>query len=204
MENLLAPAAVPPLVTKEMDGVLLTDLDILLFWRKVDRSGDCWLWTGSKMAGGYGLFGRNRSGNRFTKRAHRVAYTLVVGPIPDGMFLLHACDTPACCNPAHLHPGTAKENSIDMVRKGRHWTNVRPENIPKGADHWTSRQGTSALPCGEEHANAIMTATEVVALRKAYKNGGISQRELARQFGVSQPLVSKIIRGELWASLKSE
>ena len=52
-------------------------------------------------------------------RSHRLAYELDIGPVPNGMMLCHFCDNPACCNPWHLAPGTAKQNTQDMIAKGR-------------------------------------------------------------------------------------
>jgi HNH endonuclease len=90
------------------------------FWAKVDQNGPivrpelgpCWLWTASRGADGYGQFERGL-------RAHRVAWETENGPIPDGLGILHKCDTPLCVRPSHLFTGTQKENSHDMVRKGR-------------------------------------------------------------------------------------
>jgi hypothetical protein len=81
----------------------------------------CWLWTGALDDKGYGRLGVNRS----AQRAHRVAYELFVGPIPDlpgyhGGCLLHRCDNPACVNPQHLVVGTQQDNIADRERKGRH------------------------------------------------------------------------------------
>lgn len=78
------------------------------FWQKVNRiDGGCWLWTASLTRGGYGQFRINGK----TRRAHRIAYLLSVGPIPDGLDLDHLCRTPACVNPAHLEPVTRGENT---------------------------------------------------------------------------------------------
>ena len=85
------------------------------FWSKVDRSGECWLWTAAKVQG-YGSFDG--------RRAHRVAWELAYGPIPKGVgyhgtCVLHRCDTPACVNPAHLRLGTQADNMADRDAKGR-------------------------------------------------------------------------------------
>ena len=92
------------------------------FWAKVQRRlpDDCWLWTGAS-GEGYGRF--KIAGYLYS--AHRIAYTLEKGPIPrgdgyHGFVVMHSCDTPACCNPAHLSVGTNRDNVQDMVAKGRH------------------------------------------------------------------------------------
>jgi hypothetical protein len=85
------------------------------FWARVDKSGECWVWTGSKKTLGYGLVcyrGQLRT-------AHRVAYEIFVGPLRDGLFVCHSCDNPPCVNPAHLWQGTASDNTRDAMSKGR-------------------------------------------------------------------------------------
>ena len=79
------------------------------FWRKVDKSEECWIWTGYRDGRGYGSF--RTAGHTL---AHRFAYELLIGPIPLGMELDHLCRTPACVNPSHLQPVTHAEN----VRRG--------------------------------------------------------------------------------------
>lgn len=82
------------------------------FWEKVDKAGPngCWLWTASLNEHGYGYFGRGRGVTGVTTKAHRVAYELVVGPLPEGMVLDHICSVRSCVNPAHLEPVTQREN----------------------------------------------------------------------------------------------
>jgi len=74
----------------------------------------CFLWTGA-LVHGYPEI----SVNSKSKRAHRVSYEVANGPIPSGLCVLHACDTPACVNPAHLFLGTARDNVHDCIKKGR-------------------------------------------------------------------------------------
>lgn len=80
-----------------------------LFWGKVDKSGPdgCWIWTGQRKPAGYGVFSRNASGHHF---AHRHAYELMVGPIPEGLEVDHLCRVTSCVNPDHLEPVTPAEN----------------------------------------------------------------------------------------------
>jgi len=80
------------------------------FWVKVDKTDGCWLWTGcmTKPAGKNG-YGQIRLDGRM-QVAHRIAYELLVGPIPDGLDLDHLCRTRLCVNPAHLEPVTPYEN----------------------------------------------------------------------------------------------
>lgn len=78
------------------------------FWGRVDKSGDCWLWTACLTQSGYGhawVSGR-------IVYAHRVAYELVRGPIPSGMQLDHLCRNRACVNPDHLEPVTNHDNIL--------------------------------------------------------------------------------------------
>jgi hypothetical protein len=79
------------------------------FWEKVDRSGDCWLWTASVTGPGYGQFGYAAGDIRL---AHRFAYELLVGPILSGLTLDHLCRNRRCVNPEHLEPVRLKENLL--------------------------------------------------------------------------------------------
>jgi hypothetical protein len=77
------------------------------FWSKVRPTGFCWEWTAATFTNGYGQFQMNGS----PKLAHRVAYELLVGPIPEGLTLDHLCRVKHCVNPDHLDPVTQAENN---------------------------------------------------------------------------------------------
>ena len=87
------------------------------FWPKVEKGSpaECWLWKGAVNNQGYGqiLF------NGKVCLASRVSWVMHIGPVPDGLFVLHHCDTPACINPGHLFLGTQTDNMADMAAKGR-------------------------------------------------------------------------------------
>jgi hypothetical protein len=84
------------------------------FWEKVAKGEGCWLWTGARLRGGYGTI--NAGGHAATSLlAHRVAYELVRGPIPDGLQIDHLCRNRACVNPYHMEPVSQAEN----LRRGR-------------------------------------------------------------------------------------
>lgn len=141
------------------------------FWAAVDQTpgqgpgGQCWEWRKGRVEQGYGRLSLGRG----EVRAHRHAYSLAFGAIPEGLFVLHKCDNPPCCNPAHLFAGTHDDNMADMAAKGR------------------SLQG-------ERHHKSKLTDDEVRAIRA----DGRMQIEIAEAFGVTQGLVGMIKRGELW------
>lgn len=98
------------------------------FMRHVEVTDDCWLWRGSRDTLGYGRF--TVSVARRSQFAHRVAYELLVGEIPNGLELDHLCRTPACVNPSHLEAVSHRENlmrsdSISAV-------NARKTHCPRG------------------------------------------------------------------------
>lgn len=141
------------------------------FWRKVDQRGpdECWLWRGSREKAGYGIIHAGPERGRF-KKAHRVSWELHHGPIPEGMCVCHHCDVRACVNPRHLFLGTLADNNRDRDEKGRSRFGTRPK-------------------IDRETASAI----------REYVAAGHSQQAAADRFGLSQPHVSRIMRGENWS-----
>lgn len=91
--------------------------DLDRFWSKVQKTDDCWVWTASLDGCGYGQFAmKSEDGKWRPKKAHRLAYEAVVGPIPDGLEPDHTCGNPACVRPDHLEPVTHQENILRAKR----------------------------------------------------------------------------------------
>lgn len=135
------------------------------FWSRVDTSGGedaCWEWMGRLHKGGYGRFAvdkRHKGGY-----AHRQAYELSVGPIPEGLFVCHHCDNRKCVNPKHLYAGTHEDNVRDMLERGRQ---AQPERA-----------------LGEFQRQEM---------RRLYDHGGMMLKELSLLFGVCLLTVSRAI-----------
>ena len=87
------------------------------FWAMVDKSGDCWEWTGSCHPKGHGYFGLDGK----VTYAHRVSWTMAYGDLPEGLQVNHHCDNPPCVQPEHLYAGTQIDNINDMIERGRAW-----------------------------------------------------------------------------------
>jgi len=124
------------------------------FWRLVDKTDSCWNYTGAKWKG-YGQFSvQIKPGKWKTSKAHRVAYELLIGPIPEGLQLDHLCRNPACVNPDHLEPVTNRENGLRGTSfAARHAAKTHcdngheftPENtMYKQVGPWTHRE---CRPC---------------------------------------------------------
>ena len=103
-----------------------TDEEVARFWEKVDRRGpgECWPWKGAVVRGKYGAVYGQWYGRSLTLKAHRVAYTFTVGPIPEGLTLDHVvargCGGGLCCNPGHMEPVTQEENVRRHVERFDH------------------------------------------------------------------------------------
>ena len=113
--------------------------------------------------------------------AHRHAYTKAKGPIPEGLVVRHTCDNRRCINPNHLIVGTNKDNTGDMMERGRH----RPGHVP-----------------GEANGRSVVTAAQVAELRANYIKGHpeYGGAAFARRFGISVVQANKIANGKAWAT----
>lgn len=146
------------------------------FWSKVNKTENadvCWEWIACKDRSNYGVIRIDGK----TVKAHRVAYELSYGKIPNGLGVLHRCDNPPCCNPTHLFVGNHAENMADMFAKGRR---------------------DNAKIRGSKQAFAKLNEQQVVAIRDEYAKGGITQKELAIKYGVSQPTIGDVIHKRWW------
>ena len=144
------------------------------FWSFVDKSGDCWEWTGS-LTRGYGCFFWGPT-QKDRGRVHRYSWELHNGPIPDGLYICHRCDNRKCVNPDHLFLGTAQDNARDMVSKDRH--------------------GKSTHAKGKKYA-AKLDWDKVREIRSLHAMG-LNQRELAELFGITKHNVGFIVRNKTW------
>jgi len=131
-----------------------------------EPNSGCWIWTGGMSKVGYGICS---SENKKTVSAHRLSYRVFKCEIPDGMVVAHKCDNKLCVNPDHLWIGTHKENSNDMVKKGR-----------------------SAF--GEKCGKSKLNQKNVDFIRSSH----LSHRALGKMFNVSHANIGYIKRNQTW------
>lgn len=141
------------------------------FWSRVDVRGpdECWLWHGTIMRNGYGTFSIRHK----AFYAHRLSVELC-GEDATGLDVCHHCDTPLCVNPRHLFLGTAKDNILDMVRKGR---------------------GNRAK--GERNKSSRLTSQDVIEIRRLHESG-VSKRQLSKMFNVGRTTIRSLLSGKTW------
>lgn len=138
------------------------------FWPKVDKSGDCWVWTGHRTLGDYGLFWINEK----DERAHRVSWQFHNGSVPDEMHVLHHCDNPPCVNPDHLWLGTDADNVRDKVKKKRHCY-------------------------GSHHGGSKVDESDVLIIREL-RSIGTSVKALSWLFDIAEVTIYQISQGISW------
>lgn len=145
------------------------------FWKKVELIPEhpCWEWVASKDTNGYGQIGLTRLRKNIT--AHRLSWEIWSGASAGKMCVLHTCDNPGCVRPNHLFLGTQKDNANDRSKKKR---------------------GNS--PRGSSHVRAKIDEQKVIYFRKLYKSG-VRFSEIAKQSGLSDGSVYRMLIGESWA-----
>lgn len=141
------------------------------FWPRVRMAGSCWEWTGPVNSKGYGVISRKVYGEAL---AHRYAFSLTVGDIPNGACVLHRCDNPRCVNPDHLFTGSKAENNADMMAKGRYAR-------------------------GESNGQSKLTNDLVAQIRSAAG----THASIAAHFSVHQSTVTRIKAGRIWMEAAS-
>lgn len=151
----------------------VTPKDVERFFAKtvLDLDSGCLLWIGHRdRYGTFSLAGK-------LVGAHRVAWMIANGPIPDGLCVLHRCDNTACVNIEHLFLGTHRENTHDMITKGRRGS------ICKGSDNGRS----------------LLTEDDVRAIRAEYvRDSRGNVKEIASRYGVSLATIRAIGNRRRW------
>lgn len=161
--------------TKQISAAVVRAPEFIArFLANVDRNGECWLWRGAISAQRYGLFPINL----VPVLAHRIAWVLEHGEIPDATCVCHRCDTPLCVRPAHLFIGTQTDNTADRHAKGR-----------------------TARVRGERHSQAVLSDESVRSIRARYA-AGESQRALGIEFGLTRSAIGCVVRRQTWSHVE--
>lgn len=149
-----------------------------------DLNSGCMLWSRAAQPDGYGIF---RTGDR-KRSAHREVLRIATGTEPADKQACHSCDTPACCNPAHLWWGTPQENTKDSAKKGRLHFQVNPGAAKAMRQKHDMR--------GEKSARARLTWDAVGEIRSAHP--AMTVKQLAEKFDVSKENIRAILNNLTW------
>lgn len=159
--------------------VLATPIDrVMSRIERITETG-CWIFMGAVNDCGYGIVGKGGRGSG-NDRAHRITYSHFTGQIPDGMFVCHHCDVPACCNPDHLFIGTNQDNVRDMRRKGRGSNPPRNSHV-----------------IGAAHPGSKLSELDVIDIRRR-REAGETLQSIADRYAISNPYVLSIVRRQAW------
>jgi hypothetical protein len=156
------------------------------FYSRVERTEACHIWRGTRNKLGYGVMRPGGAGTNHVG-AHRIAWELAHGTIPDGLIVCHRCDNPPCVNPDHLFLGTQADNVADKVAKGRcatgeaHGSRTKPESVRRG----------------ELNGIAKLTTQQVLEIRTKHAEG-ISQHRLALQYNISLRTIHSVVKRQSW------
>lgn len=150
---------------------------IVRMWARVERSGECWVWTGARMKTGHGQIGADAPSHR-TVLTHRLSWESAYGPIPEGLQVNHTCDNPPCVRPSHLYLGDKSQNALDAVR--RHGMNQ-----------------------GVRSRIAKLNADDVRRIRVQLADGR-AKKDIALEFGVTISPIYAIEAGTTWSHVVDE
>ena len=154
----------------------MTEADKKRFWDKVDKSGDCWLWTTGLQTKGYGQFELNRG----KRTAHRLSYMLCIGPIPTGLLVCHNCNVKHCVNPEHLYLATNQQNCQDAGKDGLLSHKNRKVKFPR---------------------NVKLSEKQLIYIRKLFATGNHFMSHLAGTYNVSDKTIADIVKEKSWKYL---
>ncbi len=173
------------------------------FWAKVDKTDGCWLWTAAKTRDGYGRLAD--TGGRWVL-AHRFAYELHIGPIPNSLTLDHLCRVRHCVNPTHLEPVTNRVNALRGVgipaRNARKTHCLRGHPFDAENTRWW-RGGRRCRTCGRayravKHPHGPRLTDKERSEVRVLGASGLSAAEIARRFGVSRSTIARLLSGATW------
>lgn len=147
-----------------------------LFWSKVIKTDNCWIWIGQKRPFGYGKFQYSLLHKKHHLDAHRFSYLITYGSISEGECVRHTCDNPSCVRPDHLILGSQSDNIQDKVVRDRQAK-------------------------GSQHGNSKLTEQLVSEIRNHHHNG-MQTKELTILYSVSRNTIQNVVNGKAWKHVK--
>ena len=166
------------------NGKQITAESIVNFTRLIigKRKGRCWVWKGSRSGASYGSFSWRHEKKHYKSDAHRFSWMIYKGDIPEEKIVCHSCDNKLCVNPDHLWMGSYRENTHDMIKKGRQ----------KIGDH-----------SGEQNGRAQLDWRKVGQIRKRFKKRIVTAQMLSDEYGVKKNVIHMVIQNKTWKTASS-